>query len=56
MRIFQVGSLSFFLWLVCSLPALSQNPASPAANCGDRCGSGSVRRRRTIFCACSFLQ
>ena len=30
MRIFQVGSLSLFLWLVCSLPALSQNPASPA--------------------------
>ncbi|MGB7607790.1 MAG: M48 family metalloprotease [Candidatus Sulfotelmatobacter sp.] len=30
MRIFQVGSLSFFLWLVCALPALSQNPASAA--------------------------
>ena len=30
MRIFQVGSLSFLLWLVCSLPALSQNSASPA--------------------------
>ena len=30
MRIFQVGSFSFLLWLVCSLPALSQNSASPA--------------------------
>ncbi|MGA9543325.1 MAG: hypothetical protein WBQ85_07140, partial [Candidatus Sulfotelmatobacter sp.] len=30
MRIFQVGLFSFFLWLVCSLPALSQNSASPA--------------------------
>ena len=30
MRIFQMGSLSLFLWLVCSVPALSQNSASPA--------------------------
>jgi hypothetical protein len=30
MRILQVGSLSLFLWLVCSLLALSQNSASPA--------------------------
>jgi hypothetical protein len=30
MRIFQVGSLSFFLLLVCALPAVSQNPASSA--------------------------
>jgi len=30
MRILQVGSLSLFLWLVCSLPALSQNSAVPA--------------------------
>ena len=30
MRIFQVGSLSFFLLLVCSLPALSQDPTSSA--------------------------
>ncbi|MGA9307360.1 MAG: M48 family metalloprotease [Candidatus Sulfotelmatobacter sp.] len=30
MRILQVGSLSLFLWLVCSLPVLSQNSASPA--------------------------
>ena len=34
MRIFQVGSLSFFLWLVCSLPALSQDSASPAPPSG----------------------
>src|SRR6204780_3760847 len=34
MRIFQAGLLSFFLWLVWSLPAVSQNPTSsppPAA-------------------------
>ncbi|MFZ0298802.1 MAG: M48 family metalloprotease [Candidatus Sulfotelmatobacter sp.] len=30
MRIFQVGLFSFFLWLLCSLPALSQNSAAPA--------------------------
>ncbi len=30
MRILQVGSFSLFLWMFCSLPALSQNPASPA--------------------------
>jgi hypothetical protein len=30
MRILQVGSLSFLLWLVSSLPALSQDPASSA--------------------------
>jgi hypothetical protein len=29
MSMFRVGSLSFFLLLVCSLPALSQDPASP---------------------------
>jgi hypothetical protein len=34
MRIFQVGSLSLFLCLVCSLPALSQDSASPAPPSG----------------------
>jgi hypothetical protein len=34
MRIFQVGSFSLFLCLVCSLPALSQNSASPAPPSG----------------------
>src|SRR5580692_8220676 len=29
MRIFQVGLLSLFLFLVCSLPAVSQDPPSP---------------------------
>src|SRR5580698_10128270 len=29
MRIFQVGLLSLFLLLVCSLPAVSQDPPSP---------------------------
>src|SRR5580704_5782733 len=30
MRIFQIGLLSFFLWLVWSLPAVSQDPTSSA--------------------------
>ena len=44
MRIFQVSSLSFCLWLVCSLPALSQNPAAPpptAANDAAPLASGA---------------
>jgi len=42
MRIFQVGLLSFFLWLVWSLPAVSQDPTSsaPAAATTDATPAG----------------
>jgi len=45
MRIFQVGLLSFFLLLLCSLPAVSQDPASsapPAAAPGSAPAAGDL--------------
>ncbi len=57
MRILQVGSLSLFLWLVCSLPVLSQDSASPAPPTAATGAAPAAQGAEPgSFCASGFLQ